>query len=69
MSLYRIAYVSAAQARSVVRELAVRPRPGDHIAVDAHTVVTVREIVAHAEGATIAAEVIAETDGTTEESG
>jgi hypothetical protein len=60
VSLYRIAYVSASQAHSVVRELAVRPVPGDRIALAANTVVTVREIVAREEGDTIAAEVAAE---------
>ena len=60
VSLYRIAYVSASQAHSVVRELAVRPVPGDRIALAANTVVTVREIVVRDEGDTIAAEVAAE---------
>ena len=60
MLLYRIAYVSASEAHSVVRPLAEQPVPGDRIALDAHTVVTVRKVVAHAEGDTIAANVIAE---------
>ena len=68
MLLYRIAYVTASRAHSVVRQLAVRPVPGDQIALDEHTVVTVREVVAHAEGDTIAAEVIAQTSDVIEES-
>ena len=43
-----------------MRELAVRPIPGDRITLAADTVVTVREIVAREEGDTIAAEVAAE---------
>ena len=60
MLLYRIAYVSASEAHSVVRPLAEQPVPGDRIALDAHTVVTVRKVVAHVEDDTIAANVIAE---------
>jgi hypothetical protein len=59
--LYRIAYASPTGAHSVVRSLAEQPVPGDQIVLDAHTVVTVREIIVHTEGGTIAAEVIAET--------
>jgi hypothetical protein len=66
--LYRIAYVSASQGHSVVRELAVPPVPGDEIALDAHTVVIVREIISHPVGATIAADVMAETVDATRES-
>ena len=60
MLLYRIAYMSASNAHSVVRPLAEQPVPGDRIALDAHTVITVRKVVAHAEDDTIAANVIAE---------
>ena len=67
MQLYRIAYVSASQAHSVVRQLPVQPVPGDHITLDANTVVTVREVVAHSgSDHTIAAEVIADADAATE---
>jgi hypothetical protein len=59
--LYRIAYVSDAQAYSVVRELSLRPVPGDELTLDENTTVAVREVVAHQEGDTIAAEVVAET--------
>ena len=58
--LYRIACMSASNAHSVVRPLAKQPVPGDRIALDAHTVVTVRKVVAHVEDDTIAANVIAE---------
>ncbi len=68
MQLYRIAYVSASQAHSVVRQLAVQPMPGDRITLDGNTVVTVREVIAHGDSDhTIAAEVIAETYNGTEE--
>ncbi len=67
MQLYRIAYVSASQAHSVVRQLAVQPLPGDQIALDADTVVTVKEVIAHGErDRTIAADVVAETNDATE---
>lgn len=66
--LYRIAYVSASEAHSVVRPLAEQPVPGDRIALDAHTVITVRKVVAHAEDDTIAADVIAEATGASGES-
>ena len=62
VSLYRIAYVSESQAHSVVRRLALRPEPGDQLTLDANTVVTVQKVVAHPEGDTIAAEVLAETN-------
>ena len=61
MPLYRIAYVSDSQAHSVVRELSLRPVPGDELTLDAHTIVTVREVVTHPAGDTITAEVVAET--------
>ena len=61
MPLYRIAYVSSDQAHSVVRELSLRPVPGDELALDANTVVAVREVVAHPEGDTITAEIVADT--------
>ncbi len=61
MPLYRIAYVFDSQARSVVRELPLRPVPGDELALDANTVVAVREVVSHPEGDTISAEITAET--------
>ena len=61
VSLYRIAYASPSGAHSVVRSLVEQPVPGDQIVLDAHTVVTVREVIVHTEGGTIAAEVIAET--------
>ena len=58
--LYRIEFVADLQARSVVRELAIRPAPGDELTLDATTVVAVREVVSHPEGDTIAAAVVAE---------
>ena len=67
MFLYRIAYVSASLAHSVVRSLAEQPVPGDEIVLDAHTVVTVREVIVHAEGGTIAADIVAETTDAAEE--
>lgn len=60
MLLYRIAYVSASEAHSVVRPLAEQPLPGDQIALDARTVVTVLKVVSHPEDDTIAADVSAE---------
>jgi hypothetical protein len=59
--LYRIAYVFDSQAHSVVRELPLPPVPGDELALDAITVVAVREVVSHPEGDTISAEIVAET--------
>ena len=44
-----------------MRELAIRPAPGDELTLDAKTVVAVREVVAHLDGDTIAAEIVAET--------
>jgi len=61
VSLYRIAFVADSQAHSVVRELAVRPVPGDELTLDADTIVAVREVITHPEGDTIRAEIIAET--------
>jgi hypothetical protein len=61
--LYRIAYASDTQAYSVVRELSLRPVPGDELALDEHTTVTVRRVVTHPAGDTITAEVVAETVG------
>lgn len=61
MSLYRIAFVADSQAHSVVRELAVRPVPGDELTLDVNTVVAVRDVVTHPAGDTIAAEIVAET--------
>ena len=61
MFLYRIAYASPSGAHSVVRSLAEQPLPGDQIVLDARTTVTVREVIVHTQGGTIAAEVIAET--------
>ncbi len=63
MPLYRIAYLTSSVAHSVVRPLASPPAVGDEIAVDANTVVTVREVVTHPAGDTIAAEVRAEANG------
>ncbi len=60
MSLYRIAFVSGPRAHSVVRELAQVPSPGEQIKIDADTLVTARSVIAHPEGDTIAAEVLAE---------
>jgi hypothetical protein len=59
--LYRIAYVSDAQAYSVVRDLSPGPVPGDELTLDENTIVTVRRVVNHPEGDTITAEVVAET--------
>lgn len=61
MPLYRIAFIADLQAHSVVRELAIRPAPGDEFKLDAKTVVAVREVVTHPEGDTITAEIVAET--------
>jgi len=61
VSLYRIAFVADSQAHSVVRELAIRPMPGDELTLDANTVVAVREVITHPAGDTIAAEIVAET--------
>jgi hypothetical protein len=58
--LYRIAYVHASVAHSVVRQLAACPEPGGQIALDAQTVVTVTKVTRHGDGDTIAAEVSAE---------
>ncbi len=64
MFLYRIVYVSASEARSVVRRLGSRPAPGDEIPLDPRTVVTVKKVIPRDAGDTIAAEVIAEaSDG------
>ena len=64
MLLYRIAYSSESVAHSVVRPLPAPPLAGDRIVVDSRTVVTVRKVVPHAEGDTIAAEVLADaSDG------
>jgi hypothetical protein len=60
--LYRITYRSALDAHSVVRPLVAPPTAGDQIALDARTVVTIRKIVPHPEGDTIAAELIAEEE-------
>lgn len=61
MPLYRIAYVSDAQAHSVVRELSILPVPGDQLTLDGNTIVTVRRVVARRADDTITAEVDAET--------
>ncbi|MCY7303899.1 MAG: hypothetical protein LH654_12885 [Thermoleophilia bacterium] len=47
-----------------MRELAIRPAPGDELILDAKTVVAVREIVALPENDTIAAKIVAEIVGT-----
>jgi hypothetical protein len=60
VSLYRIAFVADSQAHSVVRELAIRPMPGDELTLDANTVVAVREVITHPAGNTITAEIVAE---------
>jgi hypothetical protein len=60
VSLYRIAFVADSQAHSVVRELNVRPVPGDELTLDADTIVAVREVITHPESDTIRAEIIAE---------
>jgi hypothetical protein len=60
MPLYRIAYVSNARARSIVRELSLDPVLGEELALDANTVVAVKEIVLGRPGDTITAEISAE---------
>jgi len=57
VSLYRIAFVADSQAHSVVRDLAIRPMPGDELTLDANTVVAVREVITHPAGNTITPEV------------
>jgi hypothetical protein len=67
MLLYRIAYSSKSVTHSVVRPLPTPPLAGDRITVDARTVVTVRKVVPHSEGDTIAAEVLADASDAPDE--
>jgi hypothetical protein len=63
---YRIAYVNARVAHSVVRPLHATPLPGDRITIDERTSLTVRKVVARA-GGSITADVVGEKTNPSEQ--